>query len=111
MTLPCIIHQSLTKEKGGDTEVYKLVFITELLILQSPAAAQYVQLSIVVVKLRHNKACAPAPKITVCPHHAMNSLLSCISGSVTLLWRLSEAIWSSVYDLAFSTYIAEKGAM
>lgn len=92
----CFPHPSLPADKDAETEVDILAFSLETLPLPTPAAALSVQLSIMTVKLQPNGVCAAAPVTTICLCHVVNSLLSCIFVSVTLLWRLSEATWSSV---------------
>ena len=92
----CFPHPSLLADEDADIEVDILTFSLEALPLPTPAAALSVQLSIMTVKLQPDGVCAAAPVTTICLGHVVNSLLSCIFVSVTLLWRLSEATWRSV---------------
>lgn len=97
----CCPHQSLTTWKR-----YRLISLGSSFILQGSGndavAAPFALLSIVMVKFQHKRACADVP-VTTAIHlcYTMYSHLSCIFVSVTLLWRLSKATWSSMfYDLA-----------
>lgn len=108
----CCPHQPLPTWKR-----YRLISTGSTLILQGrgndAVAAPFGLLSMVTVTFQHRRACADVP-VTTAIHlrYTMYSHLSCIFVSVTLLWGLSKATWSSMfYYLAFPTQMAAKGAM